>query len=185
MKVADDECVGEVKQLDRDFVDNLRISEDATDVLIQAKLKKLYNTKELKPKRDQALQKILETQTIDRDAILGVYEHKVQLDSQFKTQLFNSLTNDDQYTEIIQKLQDPKRSNEISANKQTYRIKSGTLKVHEEGQDKTANYWRTVVPNDMDIKPMILHELHYVSYSGHPRFTRTLNIEKKSFIENI
>ena len=39
MKVADDEYAGEVKQMDHDFVDNLRIPEDATDIQIQAKLK--------------------------------------------------------------------------------------------------------------------------------------------------
>ena len=39
VKVADDEYAGEVEQLDRDFVDSLRIPEDAPDVQIQAKLK--------------------------------------------------------------------------------------------------------------------------------------------------
>ena len=60
-------------------------------------------------------------------------------------------------------------------------MKAGTLKVHEKGQDQTSNYWRTVVPNDIDIKRMILHELHYVPYSGHPRFTRTLKIAEQFF----
>ena len=50
VKVANDESAGEVKNLDQDFVDNLRIPEDATDVQIQAKLKQLYNIDELKPK---------------------------------------------------------------------------------------------------------------------------------------
>ena len=50
VKVADDEYAGKIKQLDRDFVDNLRIPENATDIQIQAKLKQLYNTEELKPK---------------------------------------------------------------------------------------------------------------------------------------
>ena len=39
VKVTDNGYAGEVKQLDRDFVDNLRIPEDATDVQIQSKLK--------------------------------------------------------------------------------------------------------------------------------------------------
>ena len=82
----------------------------------------------------------LATQATDRDAVLVVYEHQVQLDSQFKIQLFNYLTNDDQYSEIIQKLQDPEQANEIRVNNQMYRIKSATLKVHEEGQGTMANY---------------------------------------------
>ena len=59
VKIADDEYSREVKQLDCDFVDNLRIPENATDIQIQSKLKQLYNTDELKPKQDQALQQIL------------------------------------------------------------------------------------------------------------------------------
>ena len=141
----------------------------------------MYNTHQLKPQQDQALQQILETQSTDRDAILAVYEHQIQLENQFKIQLFNSLTNDAQYSEIIQKLQDPEQANEVRVNNQTYRIKSGTLKVHEEAQDTMANYWRTVVPNDIDLKRMILHELHYIPYSGHPRFTRTLKVAKQFF----
>ena len=181
VKVADEEYAGEVKQMDRDLVDSLRIAEDATDVQIQAKIRQLYNTSELKPKQDQALQQILTTQSTDQDAVLAVYEHQVRLNKQFKTQLFNSLKVDDQYTDIIQELQDPEQSNEVKVSKQTYRMKAGTLMVHEEGQDVTANYWRTVVPNDLDIKRMILHELHYVPYSGHPGFTRTLQVVRQFF----
>ena len=78
VKVADDEYAGEVKQLDRDSVDNLRIPKNATDIQIQTKLKQLYNTDELKPKQDQALQHILTMQVTDRDVVLVVYEHQVQ-----------------------------------------------------------------------------------------------------------
>ena len=133
-------------------MDKLRIPENATDMQIQAKLKQLSNTNELKPKQHQALQQILATPPTDKDAVLSVYEHQVQLDNQFKIQLFNSLTNDDQYSDILQMLQDPDQPNEIRVNNQTYRIKSRTLKVHKEEQDNTANYWRTVVPNDIDMK---------------------------------
>ena len=76
----------------------------------------MYNTDELKPKQDQALQRILAMQSTDKDAVLAVYEHQVQLDNQFKIQLFNSLIKDDQYSEIIQKLQGPKQENEVRVN---------------------------------------------------------------------
>ena len=61
VKVADEEYAGEVKQMDHDLVDSLRIAEDAIDVQIQTKIRQLYNTSELKPKQDQALQQILTT----------------------------------------------------------------------------------------------------------------------------
>ena len=123
-------------------------------------------------------------QSTDRNVVLAVYEHQVPLDNQFKIQLFNSLTNDDQYSEIIQKLQDPEQANEVTVDNQMYKIKLGTLKVHEEGYDTMANYWRMVVPNDIDLTRMILHELHYVPYFGHPGFTRMLKVAKHFFIGN-
>ena len=60
-------------------------------------------------------------------------------------------------------------------------MKRGTLKMHEDGQPTTAEYWRTVVPNDENVKLQILRELHCVPYSGHPGFARTLEIVKQSF----
>ena len=44
-----------------------------------------------------------------------------------------------------------------------------------------ATFWRTVIPNEIEVKRMILKELHCVSYSGHPGFTRTLEIAKQFF----
>ena len=82
---------------------------------------------------------------------------------------------------MIRKLEDPEHANEIQVNDRVYRIKNGTLKVHEREQKTTATYWRTVIPNEVDIKGMILRELYCVPYSGHPGFTRTLEIVKQFF----
>ena len=60
-------------------------------------------------------------------------------------------------------------------------MKQGTLKVHEERQPTTFNYWRGVVPNDQDIKTQLLQEIHAVPYAGHPRYTRTLEVTKQFF----
>ena len=82
---------------------------------------------------------------------------------------------------MIQKLEDAEYPNEISVNDQVFSIKQGTLKVHEKSQAIAANYWRTVVPNELSIKQMILRELHGVPYAGHPGFIRTLQIVKQFF----
>ena len=58
------------------------------------------------------------------------------LDNQFKQNLFNSLKEDDQYRDLIQKLEDTEHPNEISVNDQIFRIKQGTLKVHEKKPSK-------------------------------------------------
>ena len=59
---------------------------------------------------------------------------------------------DDQYRDLIQKLEDAEHLNEIRVNDQVFRVKKGTLKVHEKSQTNAANYWRTVVPNELSIK---------------------------------
>ena len=82
------------------------------------------------------------------------------------------------YEEMIQTLEDPEQPNEIQINDRVYRIKHGILKVHEKDQKMTATFWRTVIPNEVEVKQMILKELHCVPYSGHPGFTRTLEMAK-------
>ena len=82
---------------------------------------------------------------------------------------------------MIQKLEDPEQSNEIQVNDRVYRMKQGLLKVHEKDQKTTATFWRTVIPNEVKVKRMILRELHCVPYSGHPGFTRTLEMAKQFF----
>ena len=66
--------------------------------------------------------------------------------------MMQSLRNEEQYLSIIEKLEDPNESNEVQMNDKKYRIKQGILKIHEERQSSTCNYWRIVVPNIQDIK---------------------------------
>ena len=82
---------------------------------------------------------------------------------------------------MIQQLEDPEQPNEVQVNDRVYRIKHGTLKVHEKNQKTTTTYWRTVIPNEVEIKGMILKELHCVPYSRHPGFTCTLELAKQFF----
>ena len=82
---------------------------------------------------------------------------------------------------MILRLEDAGQPNKISVNDQIFRIKQGTLKVHEKNQPNAANYWRTVVPNELNIKQMIPRELHCVPYAGNPGFIRTLQIVKQFF----
>ena len=67
-------------------------------------------------------------------------QSSVHIDNQFKHNLFNSLKEDDQYRELIQKLEDANHPNEVSVNDQLFRIKQGTLKVHEKNQTNTEQY---------------------------------------------
>ena len=63
----------------------------------------------------------------------------------------------------------------------TYRLKRGSLCIHEEMQEPSQRYWRIVVPEDQDIKTTILKEIHCVPFAGHPGYTRTLQMAKRFF----
>ena len=66
-------------------------------------------------------------------------------------------------------------------NEHVYRIKQGILKIHVRDQATDYSYWRTVVPNNQDVKIELLREVHSVPYSGHPSFTRTLEVTTRFF----
>ena len=55
-------------------------------------------------------------------------------------------------------------------------MKRGILKTHKNNQSPTYEYWRTVIPDDPEIKKTVLKELHWVPYVGHPGFARTLEV---------
>ena len=167
--------------MDSELVDAIRITIEASDANAQKKLDQLYSKDGTRDKLKEASKQILTTDKDSFNAILAVSESSIRIDSQFKQNLFNSLKEDDQYRDLIQKLEDHEYPNEISVNDQVFHIKQGTLKVHEKSQENAANYWRMVVPNELSIKQMILHELHCVPYAGHLGFIRILQIVKQFF----
>ena len=168
--------------MDNELVDAIRIPVEASDANVQKKLNQLYNKEGTRDKLKETRQQILTMNEEDSfNAVLSVSKSSIHIDNQFKQNLFKSLKEDDQYRDLIQKLEDPEHPNEISINDQVFRIKQGTLKVHEKNQANAANYWRTVGPNEISIKQMILCELHCVPYAGHPGFIRPLQIVKQFF----
>ena len=57
-----------------------------------------------------------------------------------RQQMMRELRNEDQYTNMLQTLEDPNEMNEVQVNDKSYRIKQGTLKVHVQQQPETWNY---------------------------------------------
>ena len=53
--------------------------------------------------------------------------------------------------------------------------------IHEDNQANDYNYWRTIVPDNQEVKIELLREIHCVPYAGHPGFTRTLEITRRFF----
>ena len=115
-------------------------------------------------------------------SVLAIAESTIQIDLQMRQRMMQLLQNEELYADILQHLQDPTQSNELVKNERTYRIKQGILKIHEPDQATDYSYWRTVVPNNQEVKIELLREIHCVPYSGHPGFTRTLGSYKKIFL---
>ena len=74
------------------------------------------------------------------NAVLAIAKSSIHIDIQLKRDLFNSLKEDDQYRDMIAKLEDTKQPNEISVNDRVFPSKQGTLKVHEKDQTNVADY---------------------------------------------
>ena len=123
-----------------------------------------------------------EISTDEGSAILSLASSRVRVENdQFRARLVRGILADEDYVDIYEKLQDPNETNEVTERGRTYRMKRGILKMHEENQSPTYEYWRIVIPDDPEIKKTVLKELHCVPYSGHPGFARTLAVVRTSF----
>ena len=89
VRSEDQGYAGEVKQLDSELVDAIRIPIEASDADVQKKLVQLYNSEGTRDKKIQASKQVL---TMDEDsfnAVLAVTERSIHIDSLFKQNLFN------------------------------------------------------------------------------------------------
>ena len=53
--------------------------------------------------------------------------------------------------------------------------------IHVTGQPEDVQYWRVVVPDDLDVKSLLVSELHAVPYSVHPGVQRTIGKVRRYF----
>ena len=53
--------------------------------------------------------------------------------------------------------------------------------IHVTGQPKDVQYWRVVVLDDLDVKSLLVSELHAVPYSAHPGVQRTIGKVRRYF----
>ena len=55
------------------------------------------------------------------------------------------------------------------------------LVVHLDGQVDDLQYWRIVVPDNIELQNKILNECHVVPYTAHPGVQHTLNKMRQIF----
>ena len=71
--------------------------------------------------------------------------------------------------------------NEILRGQEKYRIQKKFLVVHVTGQPEEVQYWRMVVPDDLEVKSLLVSELHSVPYAAHPGVQRTIDKVRRYF----
>ena len=136
---VDTEYSGEVKRQDEEWVQQVRVPKTATDDEIQKRLHQLYSTNDLLGKRDKLQAQLTTINSCEEsNAVLAIAESAVHIDQQMRQCMMQLLRNEDTYADILQHLQDPTQSNEVTKNEKTYRIKQGSLKIHE--RDPTTDY---------------------------------------------
>ena len=84
------------------------------------------------------------------------------------------------YREIFEEIGSTGK-NEIIRGQEKYRIQKKFLVVHVTGQPKDLQYWRMVVPDDLEVKSLLVSELHSVPYAARPGVQRTINKVRRYF----
>ena len=181
VKGDDLEYAGKVKQMDEDWVSHIRVPMEANDEDIQKRLNQLYSTKELQEKKVSVQNQLMAVNVHERSAVLSVAESSIQIEESMKQRMMQVLATEEQYSNILEQLQDPLQANEVTINDRVFRIKRGLLRVHEINQPEQYSYWRSVVPDNEEVKKELLREIHCVPYAGHPGFTRTLEVTRRFF----
>ena len=128
------EYAGKVKQMDEDWVSHIRVPMEAEDEDIHKRLDMLYSTKELQGKKVNVQKQLMSSNDEERSAVLSVAESLIQIGESMKQRMMQVLSTEEQYSNILEQLQDPQQANECTINDRVFRIKRGLLRVHEQNQ---------------------------------------------------
>ena len=112
-------------------MENMRVPLTAMDKEIQCKLTELYNKQKLKGKQQDAIQFVAPGYNQEQCTLLTISESAISIDQGLRQQMMEQLRNEEHYSDILQKLEDPNQMNEVQVSDRTYRIKRGILMIHE------------------------------------------------------
>ena len=111
VRMEDAEYAEKVKKEDQDWVEKLRVSLTATDQEIQQRLRELYSKQEEKTKQNEAMQFLTPGQSTEQCTLLAISESAISIDRGLRQQMMELLRNEEQYSVIITKLEDPNEMN--------------------------------------------------------------------------
>ena len=77
------------------------------------------------------------------------------------------------YKDILEEMESTGR-NVLKRGQEKHKLQKKLLMIHVTGQPEDVQYSRAVVPDDLDVKSLLVSELHSVPYSAHLGVQRTI-----------
>ena len=97
-----------------------------------------------------------------------------------REKIYSLLSKEILYKDIIEEMEST-GMNEIKRGQEKFRIQKKLLMIDVTGQPEDVQYWRVVVPDDLEVKSLLVSELHSVPYSAHPGVQRTIRKVRRYF----
>ena len=73
------------------------------------------------------------------------------------------------------------RKNELIQGQEKFKLQQNWLMIHVTGQLEDVQYWRVVVPDDLEVKFLLVSEHHSVPYAAHLGVQQTIGKVKHYF----
>ena len=104
---------------------------------------------------------------------LEVSRSSIQIDNSFREKVYSLLQKEILYKEILEEMESTGKKRLIWGQEK-YKPQKKLLMIHVTGHLEEVQYWRGVVPNNLDMKSLLVSELHAVPYSVHQGVQRTI-----------
>ena len=111
---------------------------------------------------------------------IAVSRSSIQIENSLREKINSLLRKEILYRDIFEEIESTGK-NEIIRGQEKYRIQKQLLMIHVTGQPEDVQYWRVVVPGDLDVKTLLVSELHSVPYAAHPGVQRTIGKVRRYF----
>ena len=108
-----------------------------------------------------------------KECTLAIGRRNINIDNSLREKINSLFQQKILYKEILEEMEST-RKKEIVRGKEKYKLQKDLLMIHVIGQPDDVQYWRVVVPNDLDVKSLLVPELHVVPYLAHPGVLRTV-----------
>ena len=70
---------------------------------------------------------------------------------------------------------------ELVRGQEKNKLQKKLLMIHVTEQPEDVQYWRVVVPDDLNVKSLLVSELHAIPYSAHLGVQRTIRKVRRYF----